>query len=419
MLDKTLDTVPRDTDTEHQGRPPPPRKRHRVLGLVLLVVLIGAAALGAKGVLKRQDNDAKLAAWTDAQAIPTVNVVLPAKGAKAQDLILPGDIQAFYEAPIYARVPGYLKMWYQDIGARVKAGQLLGEIDTPDLDQQLAQAKSDLASVEADYQLAVVTAKRWKALVASNSVSQQVTDEKVAAAVAKKALVAGSQANVDRLNALEGFKRLVAPFDGVVTGRETDVGALINVGSADSNAVLFKVADIHEMRVYVRVPQAYSSQLYPGMTADLKLAQYPHDIFKAKLETLSNAITEGSRTVLVELLAKNPEGKLWPGTFAEIYFHLPPDADIYRLPASSMVFRQHGLQVATVGPDNKVLLKPITPGRNLGVELEVLSGLSPSDRVIANPPDSIDTGDEVKVAAPGTGTVRKVASDKPATGSAE
>jgi RND family efflux transporter MFP subunit len=258
--------MPRDTTAaKHGGKPS--RKRHRMLGLVLIVVLIGAVALGVFGTrTQQQKSEAKLAEWTKAQAIPIVAVVAPKRGAKDQELILPGDIQAYYEASIYARVPGYLKMWYKDIGARVKAGEQLAVIDTPDLDQQLEQAKNELASVQANTSLAELTAKRWHSLLASRSVSQQTADEKEGDAVAKKALAAAAQANVDRLQAMENFKYVTAPFDGVVTARETDIGALINAGSG-SGVELFKVADIHQMCVYVRVPQAYASQLRHGMEA--------------------------------------------------------------------------------------------------------------------------------------------------------
>lgn len=411
MFEETGSYMPRDTSADHDGKPP--RKRYRLLGLVLIVVLASAVALGVTGVLSREHSEAKLTAWTQAQAIPTVNVVAPQRGTKDQELILPGDVEAYYEASIYARVPGYLKMWYQDIGAHVKAGQDLAVIDTPDIDQQLQQAKSSLLSVQANAQLADLTAKRWKALLSSQSVSQQTVDEKVGDAAAKTALVAASQANVDRLEALENFKYITAPFDGVVTARKTDIGALINVGSG-SGVELFKVADIHQMRVYARVPQAYASQLHAGLIANLKLAQYPHEVFKAKLTTTSNAITKASRTVLVELMADNPQGKLWPGTFAEVHFQLPPNSEVYHIPTSALVFRQHGLEIATVGSDDKVQLKSITPGRDLGTEIEVLSGLEPSDRVIDNPPDSINTGDLVRVAgeAPNDAKTAQLTSEK-------
>jgi RND family efflux transporter MFP subunit len=393
-----LDTPERATETDGaEDHDRPKRGRYRLPATVLVVILAAGGGLATYGILGRQDSEAKVAAWTAAQAVPTVNVVTPERGTKDQELVLPGDIEAYYEAPIYARVPGYLKMWYFDIGARVKAGQELALIDTPDLDQQLVQAQHDLASVQAAAKLAQLTAARWQNLLSSQSVSRQTADEKSGDAVAKLALVAASEANVARLRTLENFKHLTAPFDGVVTARETDIGALINAGSG-VGAELFKVADVHQMRVYVRVPQAYAGQLRRGMEADLKLVQYPDKVFPARLETMSDAIARDSRTVLVELLADNPDGKLWPGTFAEVHFKLPPDPNVYRLPTSSLVFRQHGLQVATVAANGQAVLKSITPGRDLGTEIEVLSGLDPSDRVIGNPPDSLATGDRVKVA---------------------
>jgi RND family efflux transporter MFP subunit len=395
MLETEQRQMPRDTVAGHEDRPAP--KRHRTLGLALILGLLTAAAFGIFGVWNRQESEAKLAQWTKAQAIPTVAVVKPARSTKSQELVLPGDIEAYYEAPIYARVPGYLKMWYKDIGAHVTAGEQLAVIDAPDLDQQLEQAKHDLVSVRASASLADLTAKRWHSLLASQSVSQQTADEKEGDAAAKRALVAASQANVDRLQALENFKYITAPFDGVVTARETDIGALINAGSS-SGVELFKVADIHRMRVYVRVPQAYASQLKHGMEADLKLAQYPHQVFKAILETTSNSIAKESRTVLVELMVDNPDGKLWPGTFAEVHFQIPPDTGVYHIPTSALVFREHGLEVATLGADNIVALKPVTVGRDLGAEIEVVSGLGPSDRVIDNPSDSVGSGDLVRVA---------------------
>jgi RND family efflux transporter MFP subunit len=395
MPDETGRTMPRDTTLDRE--PKPPRRRHRLLGLILLAVLAGAVAVGVSGVLTRRHGEARLASWTTAQATPTVTVALPQRGTKDQELVLPGDVEAFYEASIYARVGGYLKMWYQDIGARVTAGQVLAEIDTPELDQQLEQAKNDLAAAKADAALAELTAKRWKSLLASQAVSRQTSDEKAGDAAAKRAQVAAAQANVDRLEAMESFKRIAAPFDGVVTARETDIGALINAGSG-SGAELFKVADLHQMRVYVRVPQAYAGQLRPGLTATLKLSQYPAATFPARLATTSNAIAKASRTLLVELMADNAEGKLWPGTFAEVHFHLPPDAEVFRVPTSALVFRAQGLQLATIGPDGKVVMQPITAGRDLGTEIEVRSGLAPTDRVIDNPPDSLAAGDVVRIA---------------------
>lgn len=371
--------------------------RNPVLKLALAAGLAGAAAMAAMGILSRQHSEAKLATWTEAQAVPTVAVVAPQRGKTEQDLALPGDIEAFYEAPIHARVGGYLKMWQQDIGAHVVAGQLLAEIDTPELDQQLEQARNDLASVKAAASLASLTAKRWQALLSSQAVSQQAADEKAGDAAEKKSQVAAAEANVARLQALERFKRIVAPFDGVVTARQTDIGALINAGSG-SGAELFKVADLHRMRVYVRVPQAYSAELKPGMAATLHLPQYPHDSFPATLFSTSNAVSKDSRTVLVELQADNPDGRLWPGTYADVHFSLPPDANLFRLPASALLFRAQGLQIAVVNADGKVALKRIQIARDLGTEVEVNGGVQATDRVIDSPSDSLADGDTVRVA---------------------
>ena len=329
---------------------------------------------------------------------------------------MPGDVEAYYEAPIYARVPGYLKMWYKDIGAQVKAGEQLAVIDTPDLDQQLEQAKSDLASVQANATLADLTAKRWKSLLASQSVSQQTVDEKVGDAAAKNALVAASEANVERLQALENFKHITAPFDGVVTARETDIGALINAGSG-SGVELFKVADIHQMRVYVRVPQAYASQLHPGLIADLKLAQYPQRDVQGDAATHVERDRQGIADRAGRAAWRTTKtGKLWPGTFAEVHFQLPPDADVYHVPTSALVFRQHGLEVATVGADDKVQIeadhrRPRPWHRNRGALRA--RPVRPGDRQ----PAGFDqhSGDVVKVASdtPNDAKAARLASQKP------
>jgi RND family efflux transporter MFP subunit len=378
------------------GHPPAAPQRHGRVKLVALCALAVAVAIATIGIVRRESRQSDMKQWTADQAIPSVKLVKPQKGVTNQELILPADIQAFYEAPIYARVSGYVKMWYQDIGAHVKAGQLLAEIDTPDLDQQLAQAKADLGTAKANEALAVLTAKRWQALLTSNSVSQQSTDEKLGDAEARKAQVAAAEANVQRLNALEGFKRIVAPFDGIVTGRRTDVGALIDVGSG-SGPELFAVADTHQMRVYVRVPQALSAGLKVGMKAKLKLPQYPDRLFTARLDTTSNAVAADSRTVLVEFLADNADGTLWPGTFAEAHTDLPSDPNALSLPTSALLFRQNGLEVATLDGNDKVVLKSIVPGRDLGTRIEVKSGIDPDDRVVDSPPDSLADGDQLRV----------------------
>ncbi len=356
-----------------------------------------ALAIGGLGIWSRTQSQAELAQWTAEQAIPTVEVIHPQAGAKTQDVVLPGDVEAYFDAPIYARVSGYLKTWYRDIGAHVKAGELLAEIDTPDLDQQLSQAKADLAAAKANLALAEITAKRWQSLLVSDAVSRQEVDEKVGDAEAKKAIVAAADANVSRLEALEAFKRIVAPFDGVVTARKTDVGALINAGSG-TGPELFSVSDVHKMRTYVRVPQALSADLHAGLKAEMFMPQFPNRPFPATVVTTSEAINQASRTLLVELDTDNPKGELNPGTYAEVHFQLKGNADVVRVPASALLFRAQGLQVATVGAENKVVLKSIVIARDLGNEVEVNGGLTAADQVINSPPDSIEQGDTVRVA---------------------
>lgn len=373
-----------------------PLERLRRTGIIAAVV---AAGIAAAGIAIRMFDESNLARSTNEQAVSTVSVMRPERGTKQRELVLPGDIQAYFEAPTYARVNGYLKKWYEDIGARVKSGQLLAEIDTPDLDQQLHQAEADLAAAQANQRLAMLTTKRWHALLSTDSVSQQDADEKAGNAEARNADVAAAQANVDRLQALESFKRIVAPFDGVVTARETDVGALINAGSA-TGVELFRVADVHQMRIYVRVPQALAGGLQPNQPAELHLPQRPNETFPATVLTTAHAINPNSRTLLVELMADNAKGDLEPGTYAEVHFKLPENPGVLRLPDSALLFRQDGLEVATLGPDNKVVMKHVTIGRDTGVEVEIVSGIDQSDRVIDSPSDSLAEGDVVRPAEP-------------------
>jgi RND family efflux transporter MFP subunit len=366
----------------------------RKTGLVALVIAVLIVAIG---IGARMTGQSSLAKETDQEAVPTVAVVAPKQGTTDQSLTLPGDIEAYFEAPIYARVSGYLSKWDEDIGAHVKSGQLLAEIDTPDLDQQLNQAKADLAAAQANADLATLTSKRWQALVKKEAVSQQDADEKAGDAEAKKGALVAAQANVRRLMALESFKRIVAPFDGVVTARETDVGALINAGSG-TGPELFKVADVHEMRIYVHVPQTLSGGLTVGQKAELRLPQHPNRKIEAVVATTSQAINQSSRTLLVELHADNPLGALQPGTYAEVHFQIPPNPEVVTLPTSALLFREDGLQVATLTAGDTVALKPVKIGRDLGTAVEIVSGLTPTDRVIDSPSDSIAEGDRVRVA---------------------
>jgi membrane fusion protein, multidrug efflux system len=379
--------------SEHLNTPSP--RRLLLVGAAALVV---AGAVAATGIISRANGHQELRQWTAQQAMPTVALAKLEHGNQAQSLVLPGNIQPYYKALIYARVSGYLKTWDQDIGAHVKAGQLLALVDTPDLDQQLDQAKADLATAAANEQLAALTAKRWNGLVASQAVSRQSADEKTGDAAAKKAIVDATQANVRRLEALESFKRIVAPFDGVVTARNTDVGALINAGSGAGQA-LFEVSDLHKVRIYVQIPQAFAAELQPGMKTTFEMPQSPGQQFEARLVTTSNAMEVNSRTMLVELQADNSNGKLFAGTYCQVHFHLSSDPNVVRVPATALVPVDHGMQVAVLGDGDKVALKTVHLGRDLGDSVEVVAGISPSDRVIDSPPETLRSGDTVRLAA--------------------
>jgi RND family efflux transporter MFP subunit len=381
---------PQDVADTEQPRP----RRLLVYGLGALTA---AVVVAVYGVVDRSWSEDSLAQLTVREAVPVVDVIQPERGVAGEQMTLPGTVQAYFQAPIYARVSGYLNMWYKDIGAPVTTGELLATIETPDLDQELAQAKADLAVAEANYRLAQVTAERWQKLVKSDAVSVQEVDVKAGDAAAKQASVTAAQANVARLQAQEAFKRIVAPFNGIITARRTDVGALINAGSG-VGPELFAVADVHEMRVYVRVPQAESADITTGMKASLSLPQYPDRTFPATVVTTAHAIDSASNTLLVELTADNAGGVLTPGTFTNVDFQLPPQPDIVRIPTSALLFRAGGLKVATVGAGGKAVIKPIQAGRDLGTEVEVLSGLTPSDRVINSPPDSLLAGEKIRVA---------------------
>ena len=395
----------------HDATAPPasPPPRHlRLWGLLALVAAIGAAAYGIE---HRRSDDASVQQWTQQQAVPTVAVITPQKGDADQKLTLPGDIEAWYAAPIYARVSGYLKMWYFDYGAHVKAGDVLAEIDAPDLDGQLSAVEGKLRTAEslvkareAERQFAETTYQRWKDSP-KGVVSEQEEESKkadygnaVAQLNAAQAQVEADQGDLARLQALEGFKKLVAPFDGVVTARETDIGDLIKAGGG-SGPELFKVADIHKMRIYVQVPQQQSAGIHQGLKAKLDLPQYPDKVFDAVVATTSNAINQSSRTLLVELHIDNPDGLLQPGAFTKVEFELPGNPDVVRIPTSALIFRESGTELAMLGPDNKVEIKPVTLGRNLGTLVEVVEGLKASDRIINSPSDSLATGDQVRVAS--------------------
>jgi RND family efflux transporter MFP subunit len=371
----------------------------RVRRYVLIAVGV-AVVLAAWGILSRLYARIVLEhAATDA-AVFTVATTHPSRGPGSDLLVLPGTVQAFYEAPIYARTSGYLRLWYTDIGASVKKGQLLAEIDTPEIDQQLRQAQADRATAEANYQLARTTNERWQGLLASESVSKQDADERAGDAAAKAAAAQSAAANLARLKDLEAFKHVLAPFDGVVTQRNTDVGALINAGEAPGSA-LYRVADTHRLRIYTSVPQSYAGQIHTGLAAGLVFADRPGKRYEAEVASTAHALDASSRTLQVELQIDNARGELLPGSYAEVHFDLRGASTTLRVPANAVLFRSQGLLVATVDAKGHAHLRTITQGRDFGREIEVLSGVEPDDNLIVNPPDSLAEGMEVHIVTPG------------------
>lgn len=350
------------------------------------------------GAYSRFTEASDLKTWTSEADIPTVQLISPSGGGEAQSLTLPGSLQAYNDAPIYSRVPGYVHAWYKDIGAQVKKGDLLATIDTPELDQQISQAKATLGAAVAAQKLSSTTAERWKSLLPLDAVSKQDAEEKEEDLASKTGAVNAAKADLDRLIAMKGFAKIIAPFDGVITKRTVDIGNLVNAGATSGGEPLFAVSDINNLRVYVNVPQSYSAQIVPNMTASLTVPEYPGKVFPAKLVTTSDAISASASALLVQFSAANNGGSLKPGSYATVRMGFPKDqAAAMRLPASALMFRSAGLQVATVGRDNRVVMKSIAIGTDLGTEVTVASGLSPKDRVVNNPIDSLASGDKVRV----------------------
>ena len=364
-----------------------------------LMLLLVAVLLGAWGEISRVRARTALGKETAADAVPTVVTVSANRTEQGEDLVLPGTVQAFVEAPIYARTSGYLKAWYTDIGTEVKKGQLLAEVETPEVDQQLSQAQADLETARANASLSASTNKRWQGLLATESVSKQDADEKAGDSAAKKAAVDSAAANVARLHDLESFKRVLAPFDGVVTARNTDIGALINAGQS-SGSELFKVADTRKLRIYVQVPEAYASAAKPGLEAELHFTEQANKKYTAQTVRTSNALDPTLRTLQVELQLDNANREIFPGAYAEVHFKLAGNAESLRLPANTVLFRAAGLQVATVDPEKHIRLKSIVQGRDFGNTIEILSGIESQDLIVVNPPDSITEGETVRIAAP-------------------
>jgi RND family efflux transporter MFP subunit len=378
---------------EHRSSP------HSRVRLYALLAAFVALVLAVWGIASRVSARNTLADETASAAIPTVTTVKPSRAAGAETLVLTGNVQAFYEAPIYARTSGYLKSWLTDIGTRVKKGQVLAEIDTPEVDQQLLQAQADLATAQANYQLAKTTDERWQGLLATESVSKQDADQRAGDAAAKRAAVESAAANVARLRELETFKRVVAPFDGVVTQRNTDIGSLITSGQS-TTPELFHVADTHRLRIYVAVPQSFAAAVARGLTADLTFVERPGKTYPATVAFTSEALDASTRTLQVELQLDNATGELLPGSYAQVHMSLPAPSGTLRIPVNALLFRSGGLLIATVDKDNHVTLKKISQGRDFGTEVEVLAGLGTDDDVIVNPPDSVTNGATVRVVGP-------------------
>jgi RND family efflux transporter MFP subunit len=376
----------------------PVLRRLRWVGgaFVLLAVVIVA-----HGMVSRAVQNSRLHELTEAQAVPTVAIVTPTDAQDHAGLQLPGRLEAYIRAPIYARVPGYLKSWRHDIGDKVKAGALLAEIDTPDLDQQLTQARADLSVARANAKLAQISAERWQSLAGTDAVAQQDVDQRTFTLNANNAQVKAAQANVDRLVAEQGFKHLIAPFDGVVTARETDIGALINVGAA-GGAELFVVSDTSKLRVYVNVPQNYVPEVPPGTNATIRVPEHPDKTYSGTVEASAQAVNASSGTTLMQLIVDNSAGEMMPGDYASIHLQIAATARVLRVPSSALIFDAKGLSIATVDAGNRVLIKRVSLERDLGPVVEIASGLDPNDRVIENPPDGIGTGAGVRLTAVGT-----------------
>jgi len=372
-------------------------KRSRKSWLILTIVLVAVAALLISGILSRVKARTNLNAETAQVAIASVSVVSPQKTAPAQEIILPGNVQPFITSPIYSRTNGYLRKWYFDIGAHVKKGQLLAVIETPEVDQQLEQSLSNLNTAKANLELANITKDRYQGLLKTNAVSKQDVDNAVGTYNANKAIVEANQANVKQLQAMKSFEKIYAPFDGVITARNTDIGDLINSGSSGNvKTDLFHIAQPGVLRVYVNVPEEYSQGVKVGMTADLRLAEFPGRKFQGKLVRTAEAINLTTRTLLIEVDVDNPTGTLLTGSYAEVHLAIPSQTSTFLLPVNTLIFRSQGLHVGVV-KDGKVVLTAVTAGHDFGNEIEIVSGLKPDDKVIINPPDSIVHGQQVKI----------------------
>jgi membrane fusion protein, multidrug efflux system len=392
------------------------RRSRRKLGFAGIIAAIGVAVLVVTGIGSRDKSAAELRQWTETQALPTVAIASLNEKPAVASLDLPGRLEAYVRAPIYARVSGYVKSWTVDIGGSVKAGQTLAEVEAPDLDQQLLQARADLANSQASAKLAEVTLGRGRALLTSSAVSQQDVDQRVADLGSKQATVHSNEANVERLQVLAGYKNISAPFDGLVTERNTDVGALISAGSS-AGLAMFVISDVRKLRVSINVPQNYAPAIKIGAKASISVPEYPGRTFPAIVEASARSVDVGSGTTHMQLIVDNAGGELMPGAYANVHADLAGAAGSFRIPVSALIFDQKGLRVATVSADDRVLFKTVTIARDLGNEIEIGSGIAADDRVIAAPPDGIADGDKVRLANDPSGQGAPVAaSTKPDSG---
>ncbi|HEV8075975.1 MAG TPA: efflux RND transporter periplasmic adaptor subunit [Candidatus Acidoferrum sp.] len=372
------------------------RKRTPLFTVFFLVVAI-LVVVGGVLLFQRRAQYQALANETEAAAIPTVAIIHPSVEAGDENLVLPGTLQAYVESPIYARTNGYLRKWYRDIGSRVNKGELLAEIDTPEVDQQLGQARADLNTAQANAHLSDITATRYTQLLKTDGVSMQEVDNAMGDQAAKRATMQSSEANVRRLEELESFKRIYAPFSGVLTQRNIDIGTLINAGNGGTSQQLFYLAQTDPIRVYVNVPEPYAPSIHPGIGAYLELTQYPGEKFRGKVVRTSNAIDLSTRTLLTEVDVPNSTGLLLPGGYAQVHLEVVVKGDRLQVPVNSLLFRSEGLRAVVVDSNHKARLQTLTIGRDYGVTLEVMNGLKAADWIVLNPPDSLNDGQEVHV----------------------
>jgi len=399
-----------------------PRVSRSSLLTVVVVVAIVTVAVAIFGIVERRHAAAQLTHYTDATAAPPVSLAQPVFEKNATEILLPGNIQAYTMAPIYARTTGYVKAWYHDIGSHVKKGELLAVIETPELDQQLAQAKADLATAQSNAALAKVTADRYQGLIGQNAVSQQDTDDAVQALQARNTEVTSAQANVQRLEELQSFERIEAPFDGVVTARNLDIGQLVSsagstntpgAGTISGSKEVFDISAIQTLRVFINVPQVYAPDAKAGVPATLTLPQYPGRTFRGKLVRTSDAVDPATRTLLAEVDVDNRSGELLPGSYTEVHLKVANPAPALIVPVSALILEPDGLHVGIVDATQHAHIVPVTPGRDSGSTMEILGGLEPGQQVIANPPDSLTDGELVRVVTPDNGNQNEPAGSRP------